>query len=136
MKAETQDAKSKLQVLIVEDSPTIARLIKAVLGTIGVSRITLAGDGGEALEKVEQATDPFGLVICDWMMPGMDGIQFLEQFRKTNQTVPFVMLTAKSTAEDFSDAKNLGATYFFMKPLDPDELLMRLEAVIETMIQQ
>lgn len=117
--------------LIVEDTPLTAKLIKVVLASIGVSRTTHATDGAEALGKIEAAAAPFGLVISDWMMPGMDGIEFLKRFRGTDKDTPFVMLTAKTASENFYAAKSLGATYFLMKPLEHNELRMRLLAVVE-----
>jgi CheY-like chemotaxis protein len=136
MIADDKKTLAALRVLIVEDAPLVAKLIRMVLGGLGVTHVTLAADGAEALAKIDQAGDasPFGLVICDWMMPGMDGITFLGKFRALDKTTPFVMLTAKTDATEFHEAKRAGASYFLMKPLEPDELELRLLAVIEATV--
>lgn len=134
MIAKDKQTLSELRVLIIDDAPLGSKLIKVVLGTLGVTRMTIATDGAEALRKIDEAAQPFGLVICDWMMPGMDGITFLEKFRSADKDTPFVMLTAKTEAADFGTAKRLGANYFLMKPLEPDALEMRLEAVLEATV--
>ena len=83
---------------------------------------------------VKNAEESFGLVISDWMMPGMDGIEFLERFRRDNQNTPFIMLTAKTAAKDFQKAKELGANYFLMKPLTADEMGIRIQGVIDVTV--
>lgn len=123
-----------LRALVVEDSLREAQLIEAVLTTIGVAHVSRAVDGAEALEMVKNAEESFGLVISDWMMPGMDGIEFLERFRRDNQNTPFIMLTAKTAAKDFQKAKELGANYFLMKPLTADEMGIRIQGVIDVTV--
>ncbi len=125
------NAINELRALVVEDDLQIARLIEVTLSQLGISDITVVNDGAQALARVETGPQPFSFVVCDWMMPNMDGLEFLEQFRKTHPDTPFVMLTAKTEASDFYKAKNLGADYFLMKPLAPDDMQMRLKAVID-----
>jgi len=79
------------------------------------------------------AATPFDLVICDWSMPNMDGMEFLQWFRATHPKTPFVMLTAKTGALEFNKAKQAGADYFLMKPLLPDDLKLRLKGIIDTL---
>jgi len=124
-------SRSGLRALIVEDDSQIARLIEATLSQLGISVITMATDGVQAVKRLDSAKQDFSFVVCDWMMPNMDGLEFLELFRKRHPDIPFVMLTAKTSAVDFNNAKRLGANYFLMKPLTPDNMRTRLQAAID-----
>ena len=122
-----------LKALIVEDDTPIAHMIKAVLSQIGLTKATICGDGEQGVKMVELAATPFDLVICDWSMPNMDGMEFLQWFRAKHPKTPFVMLTAKTGALEFNKAKQAGANYFLMKPLLPDDLKLRLKGIIDTL---
>ena len=121
------------RVLIVEDDAPIANMIKAVLGQIGIVHVTISGDGRQAVKMVALAAKPFDLVVCDWSMPNMNGLEFLEWFRKQHPDTPFVMLTAKTGALEFNQAKRSGADYFLMKPLLPEDLMIRLKGIVDTL---
>lgn len=124
---------TELKALIVEDDAPIATMIKAVLGQIGITKVTISGDGKQAVKMVQVAATPYDLVICDWSMPNMDGMEFLEWFRERHPKTPFVMLTAKTGALEFNQAKRKGADYFLMKPLLPEDLLLRLKGIVDTL---
>lgn len=126
--------RSTLHVLVIDDNPVSQELTRSTLTLLGVSHIDLAEDGHKALEMVEKQDgkgEPYDLLICDWMMPVMDGITFLETFRQTNKRAVFIMVTARTSEEDFNEAKEKGADYFFMKPLDLTMLKIRLDAAID-----
>jgi two-component system, chemotaxis family, chemotaxis protein CheY len=120
-------------VLVVDDEPQMVGIIEGVLGILGVSKVETATDGKEALDLVKAGTTPFDLVICDWQMPNMDGLQFLDAFRGEYPGTTFVMLTAKTDVKAFNDAKRSGATYFFMKPIDAGDLKSRLSSLFDQM---
>ncbi|MBT3558396.1 MAG: response regulator [Rhodospirillales bacterium] len=130
--------RADLNVLIVDDESLFQRLIKSTLGFMSVHKITIAADGKEGLQAVqanEQAGNPFNVLIVDWDMPVMDGIQFVEAFRKTDKAAVVIMVTARTSAADFNEAKRKGADYFFMKPLDPAMLKLRLGAAIDAALK-
>ena len=120
-----------IRALIVDDDESISAMVRLCLSGIGVSDITVAGDGIEALNHFTPGSTPFGLIICDLMMPRMDGIEFLKRVRSTNRDVPFLMLTAKKDQKEYFDAKAAGATYYFMKPFTVDDLQMRVKAALD-----
>jgi DNA-binding response OmpR family regulator len=68
-------------------------------------------------------------------MPVMDGIQFLETFRKTDKAAVVIMVSARTSTSDFNEAKRKGADYFFMKPLDATMLKLRLGAAIDAALK-
>ena len=106
------------------------KLVQAILKDIGVTRVLTARDGQAALEIVERGVGDIGLVVCDWMMPRMDGLTFLTKFRELQPDVPFVMLTAKQDTASFHAVKRMSGTHFFMKPLDPGDLRARLKSIL------
>lgn len=71
------NTKNELRALVVDDDSQIARLIAATLSQLGISDITIVNDGAQALARVETVQQPFSFAVCDWMMPNMDGLEFL-----------------------------------------------------------
>lgn len=96
-----ENSLAALRVLVIDDEPAICESVVLVLDETGVSHVTLVADGKEALDMLETRADPFGLVVCDWMMPGMDGLEFPTKFRALHPDTPFVMLTAKTESKNF-----------------------------------
>jgi CheY-like chemotaxis protein len=127
---------SNLKALIVDDDPATLRVLEHALKICGVLSITSAVDGQEAHKIVSQGPDAFDIVVCDWIMPNMDGLAFLQFFRLTHPKTPFVMLTTKSDATDFHLAKKMGVDFFFMKPLSADDVSIRLKSVLELRLHE
>lgn len=113
------------RILIVEDDSVSALLLRKVLEQKGYE-VTHAINGVEALEHFEQGD--FRIVISDWMMPEMDGIELCQRLRKTARSYVYViLLSAKSQREDSLGAYEAGVDDFLTKPLDRDELMARLK---------
>ena len=72
------NTKNELRALVVDDDSQIARLIAATLSQLGISDITIVNDGVQALARVETVQQSFSFGACDWIMPNMDGFEFLE----------------------------------------------------------
>ena len=108
------------RVLVVDDDPQVVRLLRVNLELEGYEVVS-ANDGNEALEAV--ASEDPDLVICDVMMPGMDGIEVVRRLRADKQTVPVVMLSAKAMRSDMRVGLDAGANEYVTKPFDPAELI-------------
>ena len=132
---DQKEKRSQLQTLVVEDDNLSLRLVESVLKTMHVVNIDLAENGAEALAKIKGRSTPYDLIISDCDMPVMDGMELVENIRKDYPTTTIVMLTARTNTKDFYDAKNLGVEYFFMKPITPTMLRMRLSAVLDVAAQ-
>jgi two-component system chemotaxis response regulator CheY len=119
----------KTKVLIVDDMLTMRKIVSKVLREIGFSDITEACDGKEAWEKVNNAPEPFGLIISDWNMPNMTGLDFLksvrasEKFKKT----PFLLVTAEAEQHQVAEAIKSGVDQYVIKPFSQDNLKTKLE---------
>ncbi len=118
------------RILIVEDDPKYAEWIELALRHLGAKDIAKASDGAAALALTE--TDPaFDLIICDWLMPKMDGLDFLKRYREKVQSSMFLVLTAKGGLEDAFEATQAGATNYLVKPLTVDVLQEQVASMLQ-----
>ncbi len=122
----TSGEASPLKVTIAEDDATTRRLLLLTLQRAGYS-VEECCDGEEAWKKF-QAGDAPPLVILDWMMPKMDGIEVCRRLKSLHGRPPsyVILLTAKGRKEDLIEGLNAGADDYLTKPFDPGELLARL----------
>jgi two-component system alkaline phosphatase synthesis response regulator PhoP len=115
-----------LHVLVVDDEPHIGRIIKTKLEH-GPFRVTLAYDGQQALDALQQHDD-VSLVVLDLMMPHLDGLEVLRRMRERGawQRIPTVVLTAVGEEHYQREALGLGASDFLTKPFSPKRLFQRV----------
>lgn len=121
------DATGPLQVLVVDDSKAQRRILSMQLGRWGY-RVTEAASGEEALGLCRDRA--FDIVLSDWMMPGMSGLDLCRAFRALPRDGYgyFILLTSKSEKAEIADGLEQGADDFLTKPVSPDELRARLRA--------
>ena len=126
------------KILIVDDDPDMRPLIRLTLAKLG-HQPSLAATGTEGLHMAE--SEPFDLMVLDLMMPDIDGYEVMRRLRANpaTQSLPIIVLTARSQAADYDSAMESGADAYLPKPFDPDalnrrigELLKRAEAAKET----
>ena len=120
-----------MQILIVEDNELSARAMEMVLNREGHETMR-ARNGLEALQKL-QVDQGIDLMITDIMMPQMDGLSLLHALRETTDYVslPVILCTAVSDMHRVKEAADLGCRHYLVKPVQPDELLRRIEQVLE-----
>jgi len=116
-------------ILLVEDEPAIQELIAANLGRAG-HHVVRAADAESARGIVRSALPD--LVLLDWMLPGMSGIEFARRLRADERTraIPIIMLTARGEEEDAVAGLETGADDYITKPFSPRELVARIKAVL------
>lgn len=114
-------------ILVVEDDKNLRRLIQAVLKQNGYS-VYAAKDGIEALELLDQ--NYIDLMICDIMMPEMDGYALTDTLRRSGFTLPVLMITARETLDDKKKGFFVGTDDYMVKPVDMDELVLRVQALL------
>ncbi len=117
------------RILVVEDSPQMLNLIRTILLRAGFE-VTTGSNGKEGLAAVE-ASD-VDLIISDIMMPEMDGFQFCQEVRKNSRVsnIPFIFLSARGGIQDKMSGFQDGADDYITKPFDPNELVMRVTAML------
>lgn len=122
--------RDQLHVMVVDDMSTSRGLILQALDAFGVTNVRDAADGPTALKSLTQK--PAHLVVSDYNMPGMDGLQLLHALR-TNPTlkkIGFILITGKADARIVDAGKKLGMNNFIKKPFDPNDLRSCIEAVV------
>ena len=117
--------------MVVEDV-TSSRLLEAgLLRSLGASKVMVATDGNDALGKLRLAETAPDIIICDWIMPGMDGITLLEAAKVRFATTKFVMLTSKTDAADMELAKSKGVDGYIAKPFSRESLVSALKRLMD-----
>ncbi|MCB0570382.1 MAG: response regulator transcription factor [Phaeodactylibacter sp.] len=118
----------KTQILLVEDNERLGYVLREYLSMKGFE-VSWASDGQQGLELFQQHS--FHLCILDVMMPGMDGYTLAEKIKAAEPAMPLVFLTARSLKVDVLKGFNLGADDYVKKPVDEEELLARINAVLK-----
>ncbi|MBI3517516.1 MAG: response regulator [Proteobacteria bacterium] len=118
-----------MNVLIVDDYKTMLRIIRNLLKQLGFDNVDEASDGATALQRLREKD--YGLVISDWNMEPMTGLQLLKEVRSDTKLaqIPFVMVTAESKTENVIAAKEAGVTNYIVKPFNAETLKLKLTAV-------
>ena len=118
-----------MNVLIVDDYKTMVRIIRNLLKQIDINNVEEATDGAEALAKLRAGS--FGLVISDWNMLPMTGLQLLQEVRADARlkATPFIMITAESKAENVVASKQAGVSNYIVKPFNAETLREKITKV-------
>ncbi len=118
-------------ILVVEDEKHLGVGIKYNLEAENY-RVTLVEDGPTALRLVDSASDSIDLIVLDLMLPGMSGYMVCESIRDAGLTLPVLMLSARTLAEDRTRGFDVGANQYMSKPFELDELLSRIKNLLQT----
>ena len=118
-----------MPILIVDDYKTMLRIIRNLLNQLKFTNVHEASDGGTALTKLREKS--MGLVISDWNMEPMTGLQLLREVRADDKlkTTPFIMITAESKTENVIAAKEAGVNNYIVKPFNAETLKTKLVSV-------
>lgn len=117
---------SDVQVIVVDDVQSMRIQIKGVLRSCGFEKIRSANHGIEALQQMNE--EPAHLVICDWHMATMSGLDLLREMRKKEKTkdTAFIMLTAECGRERVMEAVQAGLDGYIMKPFTPEQAKLKV----------
>ncbi|WP_413207044.1 response regulator [Rhodospirillum sp. A1_3_36] len=120
-----------MKILIVDDYKTMLRIIRNLLRQLGFNNIDEAMDGSAALQML-RTNGGYGLVISDWNMEPMTGLQLLREVRADAKlkAMPFIMVTAESKSENVIAAKEAGVSNYIVKPFNAETLKMKMQSVI------
>jgi two-component system chemotaxis response regulator CheY len=119
-----------MPILIVDDYKTMLRIIRNLLKQLGFNNVDEATDGSQALHKLRDKS--YGLVISDWNMEPMTGIQLLREVRADSKLkdLPFIMITAESKTENVIAAKQAGVSNYIVKPFNAATLKQKLTSIL------
>jgi len=119
-----------ITILIVDDFASMRRIIKGTLKSIGFNNFIEAEDGAVALKLLEK--EKVGLIISDWIMPNMNGLEFLKAVKGNAKlkVIPFIMVTAEGQKGNVLEAINAGVNNYIVKPFTPETLHAKLKKVL------
>ncbi len=121
-----------MRFLVVDDSPTMRRIVINALKTFGYNDFVEAGEGQEALTKL--ASEPVDFVITDWNMPIMNGLDLTKTIRSTPNLshLPILMVTTRGLKQDIIEALKAKVNNYVVKPFTPQVLKEKIDAVLST----
>lgn len=119
-----------MHILVVDDYSTMRRIIRNLLKQLGFDNVEEASDGGDAFKKLQDKAA--GLVISDWNMEPMTGMELLKLVRANEKlkNTPFIMVTAESKPENVIAAKQAGVSNYIVKPFNAETLKTKMTSVI------
>ncbi len=118
-----------MRVLLVDDSKVMRNIQRKILAGLGWEEITEAADGAEALECI--ASHAPELILLDWNMPVMDGLEFLKKLRSAGNKTPVIMVTTEAEKSRVITAVQAGANNYMIKPFTADQLKERIEQTLK-----
>ena len=116
------------KVLVADDSGTMRKILVRSLNALGVTDLVEAADGSAALESFKQ--QPFDLVLTDWNMPNMTGVELLKAIRATGSKVPVILITTEAEKTRVVEAVQAGASGYVIKPFETEGLRKTLERFV------
>ena len=119
-----------MRIMVVDDYKTMVRIIRNFLKQLGFDNVDEALDGNSALEKLRERS--YNLVISDWNMEPMTGLELLKEVRSDDKLrpTPFIMVTAESKTENVVAAKQAGVDDYIVKPFNAETLKKKLVSVL------
>ena len=117
-----------MKALVVDDSLTIRRIVIKALAGIGINEAAEAGDGQEAVSAAGQGQ--FDLILMDWNMPKMTGIDALRAIRQSGNKTPVVMVTTEAEKSRVIEAIKTGANDYLIKPFSPEQLAAKVKHIL------
>ena len=122
-----------LKILVVDDFPTMRRIVRNLLKELGFENVDEAEDGAVALDKLRNGN--FQFVVSDWNMPNMDGLTMLQQIRADAALakLPVLMVTAEAKKEDIVRAAQSGASGYIVKPFTKATLEEKVQKILQKM---
>jgi len=124
---------SRLNFLIVDDNKHMRALVKSILHALGVKNVVEASDGADAFKELRHF--PADVIICDWNMSPLDGLDFVRMVRtgsdSPNPFVPIIMLTGHTEMNRVMEARDSGVHEFLAKPISAKKLYTRIRSIIE-----
>jgi two-component system chemotaxis response regulator CheY len=122
-----------MKVLVVDDFLTMRRILKNILKQVGFKTMEEAEDGAQALEMIKNADPSFDLIIADWNMPKMTGIELLKAIRADPELkhLPVIMVTAEAQKSRVLEAVQAGVSNYIVKPFTAETVKGKLEQVFK-----
>lgn len=120
-----------MRALVVDDSSVMRRVNRGALRQAGIEDADEAVDGREAVEAARSSH--YDLILMDWNMPNMDGLEAVLEIREAGVTTPIIMVTTEKEKDRVLEAVRAGVNGFITKPFTPDTIISKIRSVVETL---
>jgi two-component system, chemotaxis family, chemotaxis protein CheY len=117
-----------MKALIVDDSAVMRKVLIGALSRVGINDFQEAADGKEAVDAVSGSE--FNLILMDWNMPNMLGIDAVKEIRALGKSVPIIMVTTEAEKSRVIDALKAGANNYVIKPFKPEAIVAKIKEVL------
>lgn len=117
-----------MRALVVDDSAVMRKVLIGALGRAGITDVDQAADGREAVDAAE--SKEYSLVLMDWNMPNMLGIDAVRAIRANGKTMPIIMVTTEAEKSRVIDALKAGAQNYVIKPFEPATIVSKIQEVL------
>jgi len=118
-----------MKVLVVDDSAAMRKILIAAIEKAGITDVTQAGDGREAINAASE--NDFDVVLMDWNMPNMLGIEAVKAIRALGKKMPIIMVTTEAEKSRVIEALKSGATSYMIKPFKPEAIVEKIQEVLK-----
>ena len=122
-----------MKALVVDDSAVMRKVLIGALSRAGITDVEQAADGLEALEACGK-TD-YGLILMDWNMPSLLGIDVLRRLREAGKTMPIIMVTTEAEKARVIEALKSGASNYIIKPFEPQTIVQKIQETLAQVAQ-
>ncbi len=124
-----------IKILVVDDMAAMRKILKTLLAQLGYKNVDEAEDGKQALEILRQNPNKYGLVITDWNMPNMTGIELVQAIRSDEKLkhLPILMVTAEAKKENVLAAIKAGVNNYIVKPFTAETLKEKIEKIFSSL---
>ncbi|WP_163328267.1 response regulator [Desulfurobacterium thermolithotrophum] len=124
-----------INILVVDDMAAMRKILKTLLAQLGYKNVDEAEDGKQALEILKKNPTKYGLVITDWNMPNMTGIELVQEIRKDPElkNLPILMVTAEAKKENVLMAIKAGVNNYIVKPFTAETLKEKMEKIFSSL---
>ncbi|ADY72704.1 response regulator receiver protein [Desulfurobacterium thermolithotrophum DSM 11699] len=124
-----------INILTVDDMAAMRKILKTLLAQLGYKNVDEAEDGKQALEILKKNPNKYGLVITDWNMPNMTGIELVQEIRKDPElkNIPILMVTAEAKKENVLMAIKAGVNNYIVKPFTAETLKEKIEKIFSSL---
>jgi len=127
---DLKNVDKSMPILVVDDFASMRQMLRRTLASFGFKNISEAAGAVDAVRKIEEG-EHFDFVICDWNMPQMTGLEFLNYVRRSKKMgrIPFLMITAEAQRENIVQAAKAGVSQYIVKPFTAEMLQVKLESI-------
>jgi two-component system chemotaxis response regulator CheY len=129
MENPLMESMARLKILIVEDQVESRVTLKSMLSDLGVTRVLEANDGRIGAQLIGRANAGMDLILCDWNMPVMSGMDFFRHIRGQGNKTPFIIITGRCDQNSVMEARDAGINGYVLKPFCPQQIEIKLRII-------